>query len=83
MTLGKLKEILEKNNIPDNAILMSDSGWECDATDMNGIYYNKEKNIVVFTQGYDEYNPKNHHRFTSDFRKGYEVLYIERDWVEE
>lgn len=79
MTFGKLKEILEKNNIPDNAILMSDSGWECDATDMNGIYYNQEKNIVVFTQGDDEYNPQNHRPWTLDFRKGYEVLYIERD----
>ena len=77
MTFGKLKEILEKNNIPDNAILLSDSGWECDATDMDGIYYKREENIVVFTQGDDKYNPKNHTELTSDYYKGYEVLYIE------
>jgi hypothetical protein len=77
MTFGKLKEILEKNNIPDNTILLSDSGWECDATDIDGIYYNKEKNIVVFTQGDDNYNPKNHKEWTLDCHKGYEVLYIE------
>ena len=77
MNFGKLKEILEKNNIPDNAILLSDSGWECDATDMDGIYYNKEKNIVVFTQGDDNYNPKNHREWPLDYHKGYEVLYIE------
>ena len=76
MTFGKLKKILEKNNIPDNAILISDSGCEYSATDMDGIYYNKEKNIVVFTQGDDCYNPKNHGVWTLDYNKGYEVLYI-------
>ena len=55
MTFKKLKQIFIENNIPENVILKSDSGWECDPTDMDGIYYNKEDNIVVFTQGY-EYN---------------------------
>ena len=55
MTFKKLKQIFIENNIPENVILKSDSGWECDPTDMDGVYYNKEDNIVVFTQGY-EYN---------------------------
>lgn len=55
MTFKKLKQIFIENNIPEDVILKSDSGWECDPTDMDGIYYNKEDNIVVFTQGY-EYN---------------------------
>lgn len=55
MTFKKLKQIFIENNIPENVILKSDSGWECDPTNMDGIYYNKEDNIVVFTQGY-EYN---------------------------
>ena len=50
MTAGELINIFKQNNIPNDAILMSDSGWECCATDMNGVYYNKLKNIVVFTQ---------------------------------
>ena len=35
---------------------MSDSGWECCATDMDGVYYNKLKNVVVFTQEISKYN---------------------------
>jgi hypothetical protein len=45
-----LKKIFEDNHIPEDAILMSDSGWECDATDMNGIYYNSNENVIVITQ---------------------------------
>ena len=43
MTAGELINIFKQNNIPNDAILMSDSGWECCATDMDGIYYNKLK----------------------------------------
>lgn len=53
MTFGELKRIFKQNNIPDSAKLMSDSGWECDATDMNGIFFNRAQNIVVFTQDYN------------------------------
>ncbi len=55
MTVKELKQILTANNIPEDARLMSDSGWECGATDMDGVYYNPKENIVVFTQEY-EYN---------------------------
>ena len=50
MNYGTLKKIFKKHNIPDDARLMSDSRWECDATDMNGVFYNETENIVVFTQ---------------------------------
>lgn len=50
MTYKKLKEILTRNNIPEDVTLMSDSGWECDATDMDLIYYNEKLNVVVFRQ---------------------------------
>ena len=50
MTFEKLQQIINKNKIPPNVTLMSDSGWECDPTHMDGIYYNKDKNIIVFTQ---------------------------------
>lgn len=56
MTVGELFNILKQNDIPNNAVLMSDSGWECWATDMNGVYYNKLKNTVVFTQEISEYD---------------------------
>lgn len=51
MTYKELKDIIEKNNIPENVKLQSDSGWECDPTDMDGVFYNKSKNIIIFTQG--------------------------------
>lgn len=56
MTVGALNEILKKNNIPEDAELMSDSGWECFATKMNGIYYNEDTNTIVFTQEGNEYD---------------------------
>ena len=55
MTFEQLNKIIKENNIPENVHLLSDSGWECDATEMNGIYYNKNENVIVLTQEYDEY----------------------------
>ena len=45
MKVGELFNIFKQNNIPNDAILMSDSGWECSASDMDGVYYNKLKKI--------------------------------------
>ena len=58
MTFQILSEVIRENNIPEDVKLVSDSGWECDATDMDGIYYNQEYNTLVFTQGFerDSYN---------------------------
>ena len=53
MTLKDLIEITQKYDIPQNATLMSDSGWECCATDMDGAYYNAGTNTIVFTQELD------------------------------
>lgn len=56
MTVGKLTQIIKDNNIPEDAVMLSDSGWECSATDMDGVYYNKETNKLVFTQVGDQYD---------------------------
>lgn len=56
MTFEILKNVIEENNIPEDVRLTSDSGWECSATEMDGIYYNKEENEIVFTQHGDEYD---------------------------
>ena len=53
MKLNKLLELINKHNIPDDVLLKSDSGWECDATDMDGVYYNRKLNVIVFTQYID------------------------------
>ena len=56
MTFEKLKQVIEKNNIPEDVHLLSDSGWECSATEMDGVYYNECKNVIVFTQVGDEFD---------------------------
>ena len=50
MTMEKLHKIIIDNKIPMDVHFMSDSGWECGATDMDGVYYNKWENLIVFTQ---------------------------------
>ena len=46
MTFEKLAELINKNNIPKNVTLESDSGWECGPTGMDGVYYNQKKNVI-------------------------------------
>ncbi len=51
MTMEILFRIIKENNIPKDVHFMSDSGWECDATEMDGVFYHRENNTIVFTQG--------------------------------
>ena len=62
MTFTQLQKIIKKNHIPEDVRLLSDSGWEMDATDMEGIYYNEDRHCIVFTQGFPgeiKYNKTN------------------------
>ena len=53
MKLNKLLELIDKHNIPDDVLLGSDSGCECGVTNMDGVYYNRKLNVIVFTQHVD------------------------------
>ena len=53
MTFEKLKELIEKHRIPSNVKLLSDSGWECNETEMNGVFYNEVENHIIFTQEFE------------------------------
>ena len=55
MTFELLDKIIKENNIPKSVTLLSDSGWECSETDMNGIYYNSDDNVIIFTQKGDSF----------------------------
>ena len=81
MTFAELNAIIETNNIPRDVKLLSDSGWECDATDMGSIYYNKETNEIVFKQGgkyeANKYTNPEYSKFRYRPEKGWERLYIE------
>lgn len=50
MTFAELSKLISDNNIPEDVVLMSDSGWECGATDMDGVYYNDFLNMIIFSQ---------------------------------
>ena len=50
MKLNNLLKLIDKHNIPNYVLLQSDSGWECGATDMDGVHYNRKLNVIVFTQ---------------------------------
>lgn len=69
MTIEKLEEIMAKHNIPKNVKIVSDSGLELYPTDMDGVWYNKNINLIIFTQEY-------HESYVKDLRNyGYE-----EDW---
>ena len=51
MTFKDLENLIITNSIPKNVKLMSDSGWECSETEMDGVWYNRELNTIIFTQG--------------------------------
>ena len=53
MTYRELKEIIEKNNIPEDVVICSNSGWECGATDVEAVYYSASKNEIHLTQKLD------------------------------
>ena len=48
MTFEALEKIIDDNNIPHDVRLMSDSGWECSPTEMDGVYYCKDNNTIIF-----------------------------------
>ena len=51
MTMELLYRIIEENNIPSDVRFMSDSAWEGGPTEMDGVFYNRESNTIVFTPG--------------------------------
>ena len=55
MTIGEFAKIIKAYNIPDDVTMLSDSGWECGPTDMEGLYYNERSKKLVFTQKGNEY----------------------------
>ena len=56
MTFNELEDIITRNNIPKNVRLLSDSGWECGETEMDGVYYDETENTLIFTQEINQYD---------------------------
>lgn len=72
MNIKLLNKIIKENDIDENVTLVSDSGWECGPTDMDGVFYSKEKGLIIFKQGDADYQYKigvyNDEYKVSDFR---------------
>lgn len=71
MTLELLNLICKQNNIPPNVHLTSNSGWECCATEMDGLFYNQEKNELMITQDSCNYS------IVKNSKLGYRCVYNE------
>lgn len=50
ITVGVLIELLISNGIDSKAAIMTDSGWECDETEVDAIYYNPKPNVLMLTR---------------------------------
>ena len=84
MTFEKLCDLFEKCHIPSDVRLLSDSGWECGATDMDGVFYNEKKKAIVFTQGMSFENARPDQAYASD--SDWELIYYVKsdplpDWA--
>lgn len=47
ITVGVLIGLLIDNGIDSKAAIMTDSGWECDETEVDAIYYNSKTNVLT------------------------------------
>lgn len=50
MTLKEFDKLCENNNIPEDAELIGDSGWECDGTQVEAVFYDSTNNLLILTQ---------------------------------
>lgn len=67
MTLQKLNELCREQNIPKDVRLLSDSGWECGETEMDGVYYCEQSNVIVFTPGSSRFDYEYENSSYGDF----------------
>jgi len=57
MTYAELKDIIIRNNIPEDVELMSSTDNDtndCYGSEMDGIYYNNDEKLIIFTINCDE-----------------------------
>lgn len=72
MTVTQLRNTLDK--VPGNTLVVSDSGWECSPTHIDGVYYSPKKGVVVLTQGFiDDLEDCNRIYGTDSFVRLYEA----------
>lgn len=50
MTVEEFIKRIDNAEVPYNATILSDSGWECDPTECSRILFDQEDNVIVLTQ---------------------------------
>ena len=90
MTFEILKKIIEKHNIPEDVELLSDSGWECSETDMDGVWYNEKRNEIIFTQhGFYTFEGERNYESVGNIKgekaleQGWKLIYYHDDITDE
>lgn len=66
-TYKELMELFAANRIPEDTGIMSYTGWEGDATGVNGAVWNQEAGIVILLQ---ETTPDDWKEIAEKVRKG-------------
>ena len=76
INVGTLIGIFINNQIDNNAVIMTDSGWECDETEVNMVYYNAKTNVIMLTRKYGNYE-------TYEDSDDWKLLWFHPDLVKE
>ena len=76
INVGTLIGVFINNQIDNNAVIMTDSGWEYDETEVNMVYYNAKTNVVMLTRKYGNYE-------TYEYSDDWKLLWIHPDLVME
>jgi hypothetical protein len=72
----KVKDFIEHVNKYNNYEVLSDSGWECDPTDIEGAYISENKKIIIITQSWEVKYGTNIDKYNRDYETDdFRILY--------
>lgn len=79
--MTKAELIQHLSVLPNDCIIMSNSGWECSETDIGGIWYNRKTNECHLTQGGSFENENGYERdlLCPDEQKDFEKIFCTED----
>ena len=60
-----------------NYLILSDSGWECSATDINSAYISHDKKIIILKQYFPYDKQYQIERYNELYGGSFEILYGE------
>ena len=69
LTAGQLIALFKKYNIPADATIEIDSGWECGPVDSNDVFYYVVENRIFITSSGKE----------DEYLNSYDIIHLELD----